>query len=738
MTRPESRLSTPLAALGLAMVGILVGVLLLISARVDHNAMLHDQSLVERGLVAKTRDLERSIAPQTVWDEAVDRLGNRYDPVWARENIGAYLLGQSGFDLIFVLDGRDQAIFSQKVGSDLEPGYFSRHSASFNGVLKAVRDLERLKKPVQGPRPDGGLVSSPLQQSSFELIGSETYLVTASLVQPDFGRVLPRDSKAPIIVTALRLDAAFLLAMSNRFLLAGIHLHPGEATPQGQDARVAIRSLEGPVVATLDWTPPRPGQALLRKAGLPILLVVGGLAASVVVFAVRSRRIARGLVASEARATHMARHDALTGLANRSLFDDRLSEALRGLSRRRGTMAVLGIDLDRFKAVNDSHGHSAGDELIRLMAGRLTGLCRANETVARLGGDEFAVIAPNIDPSGAAALAERLVKALSEPADLSCGQVFVGGSVGVAVIDSAEAHIGAAEAARRADVAMYRAKDQGRSRYCFFEVEMDAALKARRGLELDLRRALAEGGVHLAYQPQVDARGQIIGVEALARWIHPTRGEISPAIFVPLAEDCGLIEALGRLVMRRAFADSRRWSGIKVAVNVSALQMRQDDYASEVAGLLIETGASPRNIELEITEGALLGDDETTHLTIERLRAMGFSLALDDFGTGYSSLSYLRRYPIDKIKIDRSFITPLGDDAEASALVASIVGLASALNLAVIAEGGETDQQRRQLQSMGCADAQGYLFSAAIAPEAVDAILAAGGQVNAAVSRATG
>ncbi|PTT73599.1 bifunctional diguanylate cyclase/phosphodiesterase, partial [Pseudomonas sp. HMWF010] len=191
-------------------------------------------------------------------------------------------------------------------------------------------------------------------------------------------------------------------------------------------------------------------------------------------------------------------------------------------------------------------------------------------------------------------------------------------------------------------------------------------------------------------------------------------------------------------VMRRAFADSRRWSGIKVAVNVSALQMRQDDYASEVAGLLIETGASPRNIELEITEGALLGDDETTHLTIERLRAMGFSLALDDFGTGYSSLSYLRRYPIDKIKIDRSFITPLGDDAEASALVASIVGLASALNLAVIAEGVETDQQRRQLQSMGCADAQGYLFSAAIAPEAVDAILSAGGQVNAAVSRATG
>jgi EAL domain-containing protein (putative c-di-GMP-specific phosphodiesterase class I) len=222
----------------------------------------------------------------------------------------------------------------------------------------------------------------------------------------------------------------------------------------------------------------------------------------------------------------------------------------------------------------------------------------------------------------------------------------------------------------------------------------------------------------------------VVGVEALARWTHPVKGQISPSAFVPLAEDCGLIDELGRLVMRRAFTDSRRWKGLKVAVNVSALQMRQADFPDQVAALLAETGARAKGIELEITEGALLGDDETTHRAIARLRAMGFSLALDDFGTGYSSLSYLRRYPIDKIKIDRSFITPLGEDEEAGAVVAAIVRLAKALSLSVIAEGVETNQQRRQLREIGCGQAQGFLFSPPTPADRIDALVAGGGRIR--------
>ncbi|MCY1646879.1 EAL domain-containing protein [Caulobacter sp. SL161] len=726
----EARLSAPLAAMALLTVGVLVAVLFMMAARVDRDALRHEQALVARGMDSKIADIQRAVSPQVLWDDAVIKLDNRFDAGWAEENIGAYLMGQVGFDMIFVIDGQDRPLFSARVGKPTTAAYYERRAPSFAPLIRKVRALEVRRPRITGPRVDGGLVATPAQASAVESIDGEVYIVTASLVQPDFGKALPRQARAPVVVTALRLDAVFLEAFSSRFLLAGIHLHKGDARPDADDAHVPLRNHAGQVVATLDWAPPHPGQRLLRKAVVPILLVVGGLAVVALLFARRSRRIAEGLVASEARAKHMAMHDALTGLPNRVLFEERLRQGVDGLSRRRGAMAVLAIDLDRFKAVNDTHGHAAGDELIQVIGARLAGLCRASETLARLGGDEFGVVAAEIDPQGAAALAERLVAALAAPVDLSCGTVFVGGSVGVAVITPDEAFVGAVEAARRADVAMYRAKDQGRGRYCFFEAEMDAALKARRGLEADLRKALRDGGVWVAYQPQVDAAGKVLGVEALARWTHPEKGAISPGAFVPLAEDCGLIDELGRLIMRRAFTDSLRWKDLKVAVNVSALQMRQAGFPDLVAQILAETGARAEKIELEITEGALLGDDEATHDAINRLREMGFSLALDDFGTGYSSLSYLRRYPIDKIKIDRSFITPLGGDKEAGAVVAAIVRLAKALKLSVIAEGVETNQQREQLHEIGCVQAQGFLFSAPLAADAIDTIVDEGGRMH--------
>ncbi len=511
MKRIETRLSAPLAGMALLTVAVLVAVLFMIAARVDRDALLHEQALVQRGVEAKTNDIERTITPQVVWDEAVQHLDNRFDPGWARENVGAYLLGQAGFDLIFIVDRDDRPVFSEEVGQQMSTAYYDRHAPVFAPLLAKVRATEAgLARPT-GPRSDGGLVSRSRQVSSVEDIDGEPYLITASLVQPDFGKALIRHGRAPVVITALKLDALFLENFSTRFLLAGVHLHSGDATAQSGDAHVALRSLKGKVIATLDWSPPHPGQRLLRKAVLPILIVVGGLAVAVLVFARRSRRIAEGLVASEARAKHMALHDALTGLPNRVLFEERLRQAIDGLSRRRGAAAVLAIDLDRFKAVNDTHGHAAGDELIQAMAKRLSGLCRVGETLARLGGDEFGVVAVDLDGHGAAALAERLVAALSGPVELSCGTVFVGGSIGVALIHQAEAHVGAVEAARRADVAMYRAKDEGRGRFCFFEAEMDAALKARRGLEADLRQAMKDGGVWLAYQPQVDASGRMTG-----------------------------------------------------------------------------------------------------------------------------------------------------------------------------------------------------------------------------------
>jgi diguanylate cyclase (GGDEF)-like protein len=432
-------------------------------------------------------------------------------------------------------------------------------------------------------------------------------------------------------------------------------------------------------------------------------------------------RAQTAIAASEARVRHLAYHDTLTGLANRALLGERLAHALEVARRNGGMFAVHCIDLDQFKAVNDTFGHQAGDELIRVAADKLSTLCRKADTISRLGGDEFAIVQLNATPASASALADRLVKAMAEPIDLAIGQVHVGCSVGVTMIE--DPSIDPLEALRQADLALYRAKGNGRGQYAFFEQEMDAAVRTRRALQADLRAALASGGIELAYQPQVNGEGAIVAVEALARWRHPELGMVAPSLFVPIAEECGLIVDFGFYTLKRAFEDSARWPQIKIAVNVSAHQLRMKDFVSRVVLLLQETGVDARRFELEITEGVLLGDDPTTHDTLKRLRELGFSMALDDFGTGYSSLSYLRRYPIDKIKIDRSFITNLGVDAEAEAVIFAIVNLAHSLNLNVVAEGVENQDQCTALRSAGCKSVQGYLFGKPMPATKIDQLL---------------
>ncbi len=427
------------------------------------------------------------------------------------------------------------------------------------------------------------------------------------------------------------------------------------------------------------------------------------------------------IAASEARAKHLAYHDALTGLPNRALLWDRLAHALEVTRRGGQGFAVHCIDLDQFKGVNDTFGHQIGDELIRTASAKLAKLCRKADTLARLGGDEFAVVQLNSTPASAAAFADRIVAIMAEPIDLSVGQVHVGCSVGVTMIEDAATD--PLETLRQADLALYRAKGNGRGQYAFFESEMDAAVRTRRELQTDLKIALAKGELELAYQPQVNGEGAIVGVEALLRWTHKQRGVVPPGLFVPIAEESGLIVELGFFVLRRAFEQGARWPHIKIAVNVSAHQIRMKDFVTRLAVLIRETGAIPANFELEITEGVLLGDDPCTHATLQALRDVGFSLALDDFGTGYSSLSYLQRYPVDKIKIDRSFVANLGADAEAEAVISAIVKLAGALNLRVIAEGVETMEQRTVLSGAGCSEVQGYLYGRPMTAEAIDKLV---------------
>jgi diguanylate cyclase (GGDEF)-like protein len=427
------------------------------------------------------------------------------------------------------------------------------------------------------------------------------------------------------------------------------------------------------------------------------------------------------ITASELRIRHLAYHDSLTGLPNRALLSERLSLALESTSRSGDSFSLHLIDLDQFKVVNDTFGHLVGDELLQRASERLVKLCRRADTTARLGGDEFAIVHLNADRESAAALAERIVQQMALPIALSIGEVHLGCSLGVTVIEASS--MDPLDCLRQADLALYKAKEAGRGQFAFFEPAMDLAVTSRRALQVDLRNALANGELELAYQPQVDSVGDVVGVEALARWTHRERGVVPPSIFIPLAEECGLIVELGVFALRRAFQDSLLWPNLKVAVNVSAHQLRQKQFFQIVEDLVRETCAVPSQFELEITESLLIGDDPATHATLQKLSDFGFAIALDDFGTGYSSLSYLQRYPIDKIKIDRSFIVNLGIDVEAKAVICAIVTLAAALNLRVIAEGVETIEQRSSLMSAGCSDVQGFLTGRPVAASAISQLM---------------
>jgi len=387
-------------------------------------------------------------------------------------------------------------------------------------------------------------------------------------------------------------------------------------------------------------------------------------------------------------------------------------------------VAVHCIDLDRFKEVNDTLGHPAGDALIRAAARRLAGIVRDSDTVARLGGDEFVILQSHTIAPGAAHLAERIINAFARPFDIDGQTVEIGCSIGITLISDPE--IPASEVLRQADLALYSSKEKGRNCATFFEPEMDAALRMRRQLETDLREALAEEMLHMVYQPQFDAQGHVVGAEALVRWEHREKGMIPPSTFVLLAEESGLIGQLGDFIMKRVFEETGNIADVPVAINVSALQLRMPSFIATVTRLVAENDVCPSNYEFEITETVLLGDDAATRDSIAVLKQEGFSIALDDFGTGYSSLSSLQRFAVDKIKIDRAFVRNLDqNDRDAVTLVDAIIHLARALDLDVIAEGVETEAQRDRLIACGCNSFQGFLFSRPISAADLRALIAA-------------
>ena len=427
---------------------------------------------------------------------------------------------------------------------------------------------------------------------------------------------------------------------------------------------------------------------------------------------------------AEDRVRYLALHDALTGLPNRALFHDRLNQAIAQTARTRSPSAVLACDLDRFKAINDSLGHPAGDALLRKVAERMRSVLRPYDTIARLGGDEFAIVLTYLDePCAVACLAERLIAAVGAPFHLDGQIVEVGVSVGFTI--ATERDRDADELFKRADMALYEAKAGGRNTYRIFCPDVGARISTRGQLGLDMKEGVRRGEFSLVYQPVVDATtGAVVSLEALMRWHHPFRGEVSPGEFIPLAEENGLIVPLGAWALREACREALTWpKNLRVGVNVSTVQFRSG-LEEAVLTALADTGLPANRLKLEVTESVLMQDGDAVIASLHRLRSLGVVVALDDFGTGYSSLGYLRRFPFDKIKIDKSFIRDIADP-DAAAIVRAVVSIGERLGMGIVAEGVETAEQLELVRREGCAQVQGFLFSRPLSPPAARAYILA-------------
>ena len=428
---------------------------------------------------------------------------------------------------------------------------------------------------------------------------------------------------------------------------------------------------------------------------------------------------------AQERITHLARFDELTGLANRAQFRERINSMLAGVDQRDSSITIHLIDLDRFKTVNDTLGHPIGDKLLKQVAARLTSLIRPCDMITRFGGDEFVVLQTGTQQrADAQRLSQRLAKTLAEPFNIDGHRIDIGASIGIAIAPTDG--VDADELMKKADMALYVAKNGGGGNHCFFASEMEDAVQARRALELDLRAALGSNQFELHFQPLVDLRtGRVSTCEALVRWTHPVRGNVPPAVFIPVAEETGLILELGEWVLQQSCLAAATWpNNVKVAVNLSPVQFRDRALPLHVVSALAKSGLKAQRLELEITERVLLEENDGTLTAMEQLKNLGVGISLDDFGTGYSSLNYLRQFPFHKIKIDQSFIRDLGEKGDARPIIGAVASLGAGLDKIVVAEGIETEEQMTLVRAQGCHEGQGHYFGRPMSGEAIRARLA--------------
>ena len=694
---------------------------LLAARRMDTASRERSTELVVKSLERRASSLQRDLAAFAHWDESVLRTAYFLDVEWIHQNFGRWLHDTQRHDLSYVV---------------LESGLAY---ASIEGQMVAAKDapfdsaaLMPLVRSVQAGYLSGAAQSGDAVQSSparprdlahafhagYLRVSGRPALVGAISVTPDYGRVVSPTRMPPIVVTVLFLDVSFLGEMAEELNIRDPAVSSAQPSVDRQGVEIPLRDPQTPP-AWLSWVPENPGTTLLWTL-LPALLATTFLLlaiASIVLW--HARRATRNLAQSEALAFRLAYIDPLCGLPNRAMLmrmlDDRLARLAPG-----ARLAIFFLDLDGFKDINDTLGHHVGDLLLSEVGSRLKELPIANVIASRFGGDEFVIMVPvGSDRTEIEAVGAALLETIRQPVSVAGQTLAVGGSIGASV--APDHGTVASELIRLADIAVYRAKADGRGAVRVFERKMERDVVRRRDVELDLRRALAEGELTLYYQPQFTVDGEfVVGCEALVRWIHPVRGIISPAEFVPIAEESGLITELDMWVLRRACEQAKGWGDTKLAVNLSPVDFRMPDLGGTVARILHETGFPAERLEVEITENLLFGNHPEALAALASLRALGIRIALDDFGSGYSSLGYIRRFRVDTIKIDRSFTQNIGRTDDAAAIIDCVVRLAQALAITVTAEGVETREQLRYLQSVGCHHVQGFLLAKPVPVSGID------------------
>ncbi|MCW2308410.1 bifunctional diguanylate cyclase/phosphodiesterase [Rhodobium gokarnense] len=694
-----------------------------------------DQATIQRDTVAVGNALNALIErlpqeQQSVFsgDEAYKKIVLDFDQLWTHRNIGQQLYRIHGHDVIAVVSAHQRPLYLMADGRKLPETQYERYRGEFAHLVTEVQKTNRNfliqsigthddRAPLRGVGPSK--LVNKLHAVDLVLIDGQIGVASVMAVTPTITPKILDLRPASMVISVKFLSRPVLDQIASGAVVNSLHIHPvNEETPPQMSAsfhegpgEIPLIDNSGRHLGVLHWFSELPGTVLAAKASPLVMLAILTLVALTIFILNTARRAAREVEASEAKARHDAMHDQLTGLPNRSYLALQLADTLKVAIPGHIQIGCVRLDLDGFTEINDIYGHKVGDKLIVGISRRLRAAIGPQAFLARAGGDEFAILVMGIgDTDDMMAMCEKIMEAVREPFAIDGNRLVAIGSIGFAV--APDHGTSAEEILRRADMALHAAKKKHDNRIVQYFAAIEDHVHERQRLVHDLRQALTNGELYVCYQPLVSADDlSMVSVESLLRWRHPTRGEITPALFIPIAEEFGMIDEIGRWVLETSCREARHWNDLSVAVNISPMHLSQPDFVDQVIDITTRTGFDPQRLVIEVTEGIMLEYADAARRVFDQLRAVGAKIALDDFGTGYSSLSYLESFRFDKLKIDRSFLRNLETSPEAAAIVHTIIGLGNTLNTTIVAEGVETEAHCRFLQAAGCNELQGFLFS---------------------------